>query len=65
MQHLPMINYFYSENSKDFTKHQKQADPKSAITGPSIMTMKFILGYNAALSVLKSKSIGKLKFLLN
>lgn len=65
MQFLPMMNYLYSENSKDFTKHQKQPDLKSAIPGPSQMTMKFILGYGAALRVLKSQSLGKLELLLN
>lgn len=60
-----MINHFYSEDSKDFTKHQKQPDLKSADLGPSLMAMKFILGYSAALSVLKSKSLGKLELLLN
>jgi hypothetical protein len=65
MQRLPMINHLYSEDSKDFTKHQKQPGLKSAIPGPSQMTMKFIFGYSAALSVIKSKSLGKLEFLLN
>ena len=60
-----MTNYLYSEESKDFTKRQKQPDLKLAIPGPSKMSMKFILGYSAALRVIKSKSIGKMEFLLN
>lgn len=60
-----MTNYFYSEESKEFTKHQKQPDLKLAKLGPSTLTMKFILGYGAALSVIKSKSIGTVEFLLN
>lgn len=60
-----MINYPYSKDSKDFIKHQKQPDLKQAIPEPSKMTMKFILGYGAALSVIKSKSIGKMEILLN
>jgi len=60
-----MTNYLYSEDSKDFTKHQKQPELKSASPGPSKMSLNFILGYGAALSILKTTKFGKFEFLLN
>lgn len=59
-----MANYFYSEEFQDFPKSEKKPPPKLKL-GPSKMTMKFILGYGAALSVIKSAQIGNIKILLN
>lgn len=60
-----MTNFFYSEDHKSFPKNQKQQELKPNHRGPSALTMKFILGYGAALSVLKTESIGNMKILLN
>ena len=60
-----MANYFYSEEFQDFPKSQKkQKAPKHDI-GPSQLTLKFVIGYGAALSVIKSSKIGKMNILLN
>lgn len=59
-----MAKYIYPEEFQDFPKSQK----KQAIcpkVGPSKMTLNFILGYGAALMVIKSAKIGKMKILLN
>ena len=60
-----MTNYFYSEEFQDFTKSQKKQDTKPRFNGPSKLTMKFILGYGSALSVIKTQSIGSTKIMLN
>ena len=60
-----MTNYFYPEDFQDFPKSQKKQDTKLKVMGPSKMTMKFIMGYGAALSVIKTQSIGDTKILLN
>jgi hypothetical protein len=60
-----MTNYFYSEDFQDLPKSQKKQDTKTRLHAPSIFTMKIILGYGAALSVMKTNSIGQLKILLN
>lgn len=60
-----MTNYFYSDEFKDFPKSQKQLKPKYHITQPSKLTIQFVLGYGAALSVIKSRSIGSMKILMN
>ena len=60
-----MANYFYPEEFKDFPKSQKQKDAKNASPAPSKLTVKFVLGYGAALSVIQSDILGKMKILLN
>jgi hypothetical protein len=60
-----MTNYFYSEEFQDFPKSKKQQNTKQSQLSPSHFTMSFVLGYSAALSVIKSKSIGNLKILMN
>lgn len=60
-----MQNYFYSEEFQDLSKNKKQHGKKPACQGPSEMTMKFILGYGAALSVIKTNCIGNMKILMN
>ena len=60
-----MTNYFYSEEFQDFPKSKKQQNTKPGQLSPSNLTMKFILGYGAALSVIKSKSLGNMKILMN
>ena len=62
---LPMTNYFYPEEFKDIPKSQRKQDTKPCLAGPSIITMKIILGYGAALKVIKSETIGNVKILLN
>lgn len=59
-----MTNYFYSEEFKDFPKSQKQQQ-KLQYTKPSKLSLQFVLGYGAALRVLKSRSIGNMKVLMN
>ena len=60
----PMANYFYSEEFQDLSKSQKKQALKLNL-GPSKMTIKFILGYGAALKVIKSSKIGAMKILMN
>jgi len=60
-----MTNYFYSEEFQDFPKSKKQRNTKQSHPLPSHFTMSFIIGYGAALSIIKSKSIGNLKILMN
>jgi hypothetical protein len=60
-----MTNYLYSEEFQDLSKSQKKHDLKPCFTSPSNLTMKFILGYGAALSVIKTSTIGHMKILLN
>jgi hypothetical protein len=60
-----MTNYFYPEDFQDLSKSQKKYDPKPRLAVPSELTMKFILGYGAALSVIKTNTIGNAKILLN
>lgn len=59
-----MAKYLYPEEFQDFPKSQKKhtISPKA---GPSKMTLSFILGYGAALIVIKSAKIGSIKILLN
>ena len=59
-----MANYLYSEEFQDFPKSQKRQAPKYNI-GPSQLTLKFVIGYGAALTVIKSSKIGNMKILLN
>jgi hypothetical protein len=60
-----MTNYFYPEDFQDLSKSQKKHDLKPRLSVPSELTMKFILGYGAALSVIKTNTIGSTKILLN
>jgi hypothetical protein len=62
---LPMTNYFYPEESKDFPKSQKRKDAKQASPAPSKFAMQFVLGYGAALSIITTDSLGKMKILMN
>ena len=59
---------------KSFTPEEKQDYPKSkkrekapAVTGckPSPLALQIVFGYAAALTVLKTKSLGNTKILLN
>ena len=59
-----MANYFYPEERQDFPKHKK-TQPAKHSKGPSELTLKFILGYGAALTVVKSNKIGNIKILMN
>jgi len=59
-----MANYFYSEEFQDYPKSKKRKVTKHNI-GPSQLTLKFVIGYGAALSVIKSSKIGNMKILLN
>lgn len=60
-----MRNYLYPEDYQDLSKSQKKHDRKPRRYGPSILTMKFIMGYGAALSVIKTNTIGETRILLN
>jgi len=61
-----MINPFTPEESQDFLKNKKiktsvfQKTPK-----PSVLTMNFVFGYSAALTILKTVNFGNVKVLLN
>lgn len=59
-----MANYFYPEDFQDYTKSQKKPIQKLNF-GPSKMTIKFILGYGAALYVIRTSRIGDIKILMN
>ncbi|MCF6171737.1 MAG: hypothetical protein L3J66_12230 [Bacteroidales bacterium] len=60
------MNYFTPEETRDIPK-SKKIKKSPAITGckPSPLAMQFVFGYAAALTVLKTKSLGSLKVLLN
>ncbi len=60
-----MASKVYSEEFQDLPKNKIRAHVKPNLSGPSQMTIKFILGYGAALTVIKSKKIGDMKILLN
>ncbi len=60
-----MTNYIYSEGFQDLSKSQKKHDLKPRLNGPSNLTLKFILGYGAALRVISTNTLGKMKILLN
>ena len=62
-----MINDHYFENYQDLPKNKKRSDKtvKLLSMSPSKLTMQFILGYGAALTVMKTKKIGDLMLLMN
>jgi hypothetical protein len=60
-----MTNHFYPEEFQDFPKSQKKQEIKPKIAEPSKLTLQFILGYGAALSVFKTHTIGNMKILMN
>ena len=63
---MPMANDLYFENYQDVPKHKKKYDKAGpAPKSPSTMTMIFILGYAAALKVIKTKTVGDIMILLN
>jgi len=61
-----MISQFTPEDSQDFLKDKKiittslQYAPK-----PSALTLRFVYGYSAALTILKTINIGNVKIMLN
>ncbi len=59
-----MAKYFYPEEFQDIPKSPKK-QPISPKAGPSKLTLNFIIGYGAALTVMKSAKIGNMKILLN
>jgi hypothetical protein len=61
-----MIKYFTPEESKDIPQNQK-LNKSIQQTGcqPSKLTMNFVLGYAAALKVIKTNSLGNMNILLN
>jgi hypothetical protein len=61
-----MIKYFTPKESKDSPKNQKPAgNNNQSGFGPSKLTMSMILGYSAALKVIKTNTLGNLDILLN
>lgn len=61
-----MTNFFTPNDFQDLKK-QKTPQKVSSVSKlkPSAYSMKVILGYNAALQVLKSKSHGNIGILIN
>lgn len=61
-----MTNFFTPNEFQDLKK-QKTPHKVASVSGlkPSVLTMKVILGYNAALEVLKSKNYGNIGILIN
>jgi hypothetical protein len=61
-----MMNYFTPEEKQDYSK-KKKVKKAPAVTGckPSPLALQFVFGYAAALTILKTKSIGNLNILLN
>lgn len=59
-----MAKYVYPEEFQDLPSEKKECIKPSHM-GPSQMTLKFIVGYGAALKVIKSSKIGNMKILLN
>jgi hypothetical protein len=61
-----MIKYFTPEESKDIP-HNQTVKNSIEQTGcqPSKLTMNFVMGYAAALKVVKTNSIGNMNILLN
>ena len=61
-----MIKYFTPEESKEIPQNQKvEKSIKQTGCQPSKLTMKFVLGYAAALKIIKTDSIGNMNILLN
>ncbi len=61
-----MIKYFTPKESKDSPKiNKKTGSKKQNGIGPSKLTMSIILGYSAALKVIKTNTLGNLDILLN
>ncbi len=60
-----MAKYVYPEEFQDFPRSEKKECIKPTHMGPSQMTLKFIIGYGAALKVIKSSKLGNMKILLN
>ena len=60
-----MANYVYPEEFQDLPKSEPKEYTRLTGIGPSPLTMKLILGYGAALKVIKSRKIGNMKILLN
>jgi len=61
-----MMNYFTPEETQDYP-NKKKIKKAPAVTGckPSPLALQFVFGYAAALTVLKTKSLGDLTFLVN
>jgi len=61
-----MTNYFTPEDFQDLKK-QKIPKTNSELLNysPSDFTMKIIIGYSAALQILKSNEIGKIEIVNN
>lgn len=60
-----MTNFFTPNEFQDL---KKEKSPKTKVLSgmkPSVFTMNFIFGYNAALQVLKSKKYGDVGILIN
>lgn len=64
--HQPMSNYFTPEDRQDLPKNTECThNIKQKNCRPSAMSIRLVIGYAAALSVVKTKGFGKIKFLLN
>lgn len=60
-----MTNYFYHEDFQEIPKNKKRREQKHEGVWPSKLSLRLILGYGAALSVIESKSLGNVEILLN
>ncbi len=61
-----MINYFTPEETRDFPKSKKNQEGQVFNhRGPSSLALQFVFGYAAALNIVKTKSLGNLKLLVN
>ena len=61
-----MMKSFTPKNTQDYSQ-RKEIKKAPAVTGcrPSPLALQIVFGYAAALTVLKTKSLGKLSILLN
>ncbi len=63
---LPMQNVITPSEFQELIKNKKFAAYLSKTEFiPSKMTLSFIMGYSAALNILKTKNAGKISLLLN
>lgn len=61
-----MMNYFTPEETQDYPKKKKIVKaPAITKCKPSALALQTVFGYAAALTVLKTKSLGNISVLIN
>ena len=65
IHNLPMTNFFTPNEFQDLKKQKAPKQSTLSDMKPSVFTLNVIMGYSAALQVLKSKKFGDLGILNN